>query len=441
MKVIQCTLFSVLLSISTLSAQKVELGDAVLTGFSGVVLPDSKEVFPQTIKTPRKVFTNRVVDETFINVNGASAIVKSMKAQNGQIWDRTVIKNKPKLIVKAKDVGQVFGIALDDAKNPNIYLTASSFYGLHIVTNDLPNKLKIGNQIFTTDDKDTRAERQIRGARFARWMDGMFGAGGGPGSVWRVDGTTGKVSKFADITLDGVANSGAALGNIAYDKAHKQFFVSDLDTGMIHRLSMQGRDLGYFDHGVTARKLHNLMPIPHNSLDRANIQSRNFDSTNIKTWGYAREGRRVYGVAVSNNRLFYAVYNGLNRASEIWSVGLDKSGNFTKNVRFELLVKQTKNNYPITDIIVRANGEMILAQRALNSGSYAFNSFLNNGNAQVLKYNLKVPQDGKRDRWYPQAQEYFTGFEVPYRKGVGGIALGYLYNSDGSLKFVALLFG
>ena len=35
--------------------------------------------------------------------------------------------------VFAKDVGQVFGVALDDQTQPNIYLAATSAFGLNIV--------------------------------------------------------------------------------------------------------------------------------------------------------------------------------------------------------------------------------------------------------------------------------------------------------------------
>ncbi|MGA9604361.1 MAG: hypothetical protein WBQ82_09630, partial [Methyloceanibacter sp.] len=109
--------------------------------------------------------------------------------------------------VSAGKVGQVFGVALDDATPPNIYVTATSAFGLH------------------RSDGNTD------------WMAGMWGPGGGPGTVWKLDGASGnKPSIIAEITLDGRANSGAALGNIAFDRWNKQFFVSDLETGMIHRL-------------------------------------------------------------------------------------------------------------------------------------------------------------------------------------------------------------
>lgn len=433
MRRIQSLLLSTLLCTGIAAAQAVTLGDAAITGFSGIVAPGRDERFPQVIKTPRGDRINRVEDELFIDPDGPSLVVKSLRGQEGKLWDASILPNPIKLKVSAKEIGQVFGVAMDDATPPNIYVAATSFYGLHIVTDDLPNQIKVGRKTFVTGDLDRRPERQLRGKRFARWMAGMFGQGGGPGTVWKIDGKTGRVSKFSEITLDGVPNSGPALGNIAYDKGHKNLFVSDLDTGMIHRLSLDGRDLGRFDHGMTARQLHGLRPIPLNPLDRADIQSANFDATDPKTWGYAREGRRIYGLTVSGSRLYYAVYNGPDRASEIWSVGLEADGDFrAKDVRFELLVRSAEKNLPITDMILRNGTEMVLAQRPLNTGSYAFDSFMAPGEPQVLKYHLKLPQDGLRDRWYPQAQEYYLGFEPPYRRSIGGIALGYLYRADGS---------
>jgi hypothetical protein len=73
-------------------------------------------------------------------------------------------------------------------------------------------------------------------------MPGQFGLdkGGTPGSVWKIDGVTGVVSLFANITHDGKDNAGPGLGDIAYDSATQQFFVSDLETGLIHRLGLDG---------------------------------------------------------------------------------------------------------------------------------------------------------------------------------------------------------
>ena len=426
----------ILLLLGSISLSALELGDAVMTKFSGVVAPKANEKFPKRIKLPKGLKFSQYNDELMIDVNAPSLIVKSLQSSKEHIWDASVLQHELKLSIKAKDIGQVFGIAIDDAKVPNIYATATSFYGLNIVTNDIPNKLRINKKPFITGDVDTRPERQVRGRKEAYWMAGQFGKGGTPGTVWKINSKSGKVTKLIDIKLDGKSNSGPALGNIAYDRAHKQLFVSDLDTGMIHRVSLNGQDLGHYDHGIEAREVYGLKPIVLNPFDRADIKSRNFDSTNRKTWGYARAGRLVYGLAVAKSRLFYAVYNGKDAPSEIWSVALDKKGNFVKkSSRFELRLGGLKANMPVTDIAVTNDGKMFLAQRALNVGSYSMQNFLNSVDAQVVVYHLKKPQDGRLNRWYQEPQEYSIGLEAPYRKARGGVAIGYGYDIDGNIDY------
>ena len=426
----------ILLLLSSISVSALELGDAVMTKFSGVVTPKASEKFPKRIKLPNGLKFSQYNDELMIDVNAPSLIVKSLQSFKEHIWDASVLQNKPKLSIKAKDIGQVFGITIDDAKVPNIYATATSFYGLNIVTNDIPNKLRINKKPFITGDVDTRPEREVRGKKEAYWMNGQFGKGGTPGTVWKINSKSGKVTKLIDIKLDGKPNSGPALGNIAYDRGHKQLFVSDLDTGMVHRISLSGQDLGHYDHGVEAREVYSLKPLILNPFDRADIKSRNFDSTNRDTWGYARAGRLVYGLAVAKSRLFYAVYNGKDAPSEIWSVALDKKGNFVKkSSRFELRLGGLKANMPVTDMVVTNDGKMFLAQRALNVGSYSMQNFLNAVDAQVVVYHLKKPQDGRLNRWYQEPQEYSIGLEASYRKARGGVAVGYGYDIDGNIDY------
>jgi len=62
--------------------------------------------------------------------------------------------------VSAGDVGQVFGVILDDATPPGIYLTATAAFGLHR----------------TADNRD--------------WMPGMWGPGG-PGAIYKLDASSG----------------------------------------------------------------------------------------------------------------------------------------------------------------------------------------------------------------------------------------------------------
>ena len=58
-----------------------------------------------------------------------------------------------------------------------------------------------------------------------------------------------RVSLFA--TLPG--NSGPGVGDVVFDRASRQFFASDLDSGLVHRFSETGQVIDSFDHGVTGR--------------------------------------------------------------------------------------------------------------------------------------------------------------------------------------------
>ena len=186
------------------SAQDLQPGEAYVTRFSGTTTKNSRTIIDVTGTV------GSIVD---VRQPGESA--------QGQHW----LSEPQRLPVTAGEIGQVFGVALDDSDPPNVYLTATSAFGLH-----------------RTPDN-------------AGWMVGQWGAQGGPGTVWKLSADNGyKPEIFADITLNGRGNSGPALGNIAYDKWNKQLYVSDLETGMIHRLSASdGQDLGRYDHGTQGR--------------------------------------------------------------------------------------------------------------------------------------------------------------------------------------------
>jgi len=127
--------------------------------------------------------------------------------QPGYVWDGRLLTAPKTFDVLAKDVGQVFGVALDDQTPPNIYVAATSVFGLNIVGRG----------------SDGLPQRRKKGGPGAGWMKGQFGLDlrGGPGGIYKIDGRTGAVALFANVTLDGVPNPGPGVGNLAYDSAHK----------------------------------------------------------------------------------------------------------------------------------------------------------------------------------------------------------------------------
>ena len=384
-------------------------GDAVVTGFSG------------TIAAAQRGANRSATDLTFINPDGPSARVVDL-TRPGYVWDGRLFPAPKTFDVLAKDVGQVFGVALDDATPPNIYVAATSMFGLNLVSRA----------------RDGSFVRQKKGGPGAGWMKGQFGLElqGGPGAIYKVDGRTGVATLFANVTLNGVPNPATGLGNLAYDAAHKQLFVSDLYTGMIHRFDLDGRDLGApFDHGVSGLGAAQIAPVPFNPANRPNIANASFDSEQPATWGFAPAARRVWGLAVHEERLYYSAGNGsAANGPQIWSVGIQTDGNFAADPRWELDVPAQAGLLPISDIAFSRQGAMILAQRAAIAASYDYSAFTQAGAPRVLRFWLKDAKDPPSPgRWKLAPEEYAVGFAGDYRNTNGGVALGYGYNQDGTL--------
>ncbi|MDR3494867.1 MAG: peptidoglycan-binding protein [Ancalomicrobiaceae bacterium] len=392
----------------------VRPGNLVVTGFSGTRLADRGADS-----------TTANADAIAIETDGASLRILDASAATGPGADQATATREVATF-SARSIGQVFGVVLDDAINPatkapapNIYATATSAYGLNIV---LPP---------ATPDGWPR--RSLGGDPSADWMAGQWGTAtgadgkpvsGGPGSVWRIDGVTGDVTLFATIATDGKPNSGAGLGNIAYDAVSRQFFVSDLETGLIHRLDASGKDLGSFDHGVTARPAARLEPVPDDPAKRADIKSAAFRADDPATWGYAHPSRRVWGLNVSAGRLYYAVADG----PEIWSAAIAADGSLG-DPRREILIPKDQGIFEISDITFDTNGWIYLAERPPVTGNYDYLLLAAQAPAKVLRYR----PDPATNAWAAVPDEFAVGLEGERRQTDGGVAIGYGYKPTGGI--------
>ena len=389
---------ALLLGVSAATAQQsvIAKGDAVVTGFSG---SKTATDLPADLHP---------LDKTFIDLDGASAQVFDLStlgtAPRGQVSDVAT-----KLKIKAAETGQLFGVTLDDLAQPNAYLTATSLFGLQIV--------------------DQSGNRLVTGDAGAKWMAGQFGPENNPGAIYKLDGATGKVALFTILKTGGKDNAGPALGNITFDSVSRQLFVSDLETGLIHRLSLNGEDLGQFDHGEDGRKAQGLDAIAFDPSRRMDITSAAFNSEDAATWNYADARRRVFGLAISKGRLYYAVAEG----PSVWSVSIGNDGTFGNDARIELEPDGTTASSDITDILFDGAGVMILSQRGSISGAYDYEKFATPQQSSVLRYAYSE----KEGRWVAAPEEYAIGLKTDYRATQGGVALNYGYDKFGNINYGA----
>ena len=373
-------------------------GDAVVTGFSGVRSP--QQVAPGVDP----------LDKTFIDLDGSSVRLIDLSNPGAPPQGQVIPARNP-FTVTARQVGQVFAVAQDDATPPNIYVAATSAYGLPIVA--------------AQPDRDGTPRRLRRGEAGAQFMPGLFGpaaAGGGPGSIWKIDGRTGAVNLFANIP-----NSGAGLGDIAFDPEHRQFFVSDRGSGLIHRVGLDGAAHGTFDHGVVGRTAVGLVAVSDQAQNRLNIQNPAFDPGDPQSWNYPTPARRTFGLAVFQQRLFYAVAEG----PQVWSVGLNPDGGFAGNASWELSAPPLPRPTEIASILFDAEKQIYLAERGAPTGAYDFKALAVAGGARVLRYRLREPSDPPGPgRWAPVPDEYSVGYRPNYRNTNGGLAFGYRYTQN-----------
>ncbi len=217
----------------------------------------------------------------------------------------------------AANLGEVFGVTLDDESVPNIYLTATTVYG-----NFPPGP-------------------------------------GGYGAVYKLDGTTGGISSGS---IPGQGD--ASLGSVCHNRSGNGgswLYVSSLEDGRIYRVNADSLVVhpSSYDHGIAGRAAAAMAPIP--------------DPSSLNT--LSPLGRRVWGVQVHEGRLYYGVWwedathaSAVDR-NEVWSVALNPAtGAFlpaTAMLEVSLPPASTVVNWslPVASIDFSRSGAMLLAER------------------------------------------------------------------------------
>lgn len=265
------------------------------------------------------------------------------------------------------NMGQVFGIAIDEDGNGDIFVTSTTCYS----------------------NAPTSAN--------------AFGPAGS-GGIYRINGTTGAVSTFASLP-NGLTGSG--LGNIAYDVDNAQLFVTNHFDGLIYRFSMAGTQLSTF-----------------NFPGANNFPGQAYDPDFVPL------GERLWGIGVNGGRVYFSVWNedlGTGRSSatvanEIWSIGLDANGDFTGNAQLEITMPSYSASVdwsaPVSDIAFDCKGNILLAERGMR------------GDDQPQAHDSRVLEFAPNGMggFNPAPTEYPIG-ALSNTNAAGGVDYGFAFDS------------
>jgi hypothetical protein len=259
---------------------------------------------------------------------------------------------------------------------------------------------------------------------FAADVVGAVG-GGGAGAIYKLATATGTPSLFCTLPNTDPCAPGTTcapgLGNLTYSCAHDVIYCTNIEDGRIYRISMAGVALEAYDFGDQA--IEAATADPNDSV------------------GPAPLGRRTWGVGVSGDRLYFAVWNedqafpsaGNN---EIWSIPLTAgTGAFAGAIpTLEVSIPDYQTaawSNPVADIAFDANCCMYLAERSQQGpGNPGYHV------SRLLKYCPDAATGG-----YSLSSDYFeTGVFGIENSAAGGVGIdlspgGLVYATSDALAF------
>ncbi|MEE2681871.1 MAG: hypothetical protein VX641_05810 [Planctomycetota bacterium] len=248
-----------------------------------------------------------------------------------------------------------------------------------------------------------------------------IGSLGGPGSIYRLDGTTGAPSELISLPNQ-FAQGYPSLGNIAFECNRNILFASNFDDGLVWSIDpVSGTPVDTYRH------VDGLVMGPAGDPNDAP--------------GYAPLGARVWAVQPVGDRLYYSVWvedmgrPDANRNNEVWSVGIDALGQFVPGTRqFEFSSpdidsQKSQGTNPIADLAQGPDCCLYAAERTMvsdtNSGSH--------------DSRLLVACPGASGGWVIDDAAYTIG-QIP-DSAAGGVAVDFIDGGSVWATADAALFG
>ncbi len=270
------------------------------------------------------------------------------------------------------NLGNVFGLCLDDDSPPNIYVTSTTLYGY------------FGNATFGTLGPSGVLASEV---------------------IYKIHKTTGAVTVFADLTP---ANpiSHAGLGNITYDRVTQHFYVTNMCDGQIYRLDLNGTIIDSFDPFSLHLPLGGPPPIFEILGERLwaidVYQDRVYFSVWLKDRGHQTTSWPASAL-VSPTCPLCPSAPAANPNNSIWSVQIDPlTGAFYPlTLRLEILVDYLVNpnppppnfpmvtcSNPVSDIDFSPNGRMLVSERSMLNDTCGLPCSRVPGNPLIGSYTL-----------------------------------------------------
>jgi hypothetical protein len=264
-------------------------------------------------------------------------------------------------------------------------------------------------------------------------MSTQLAPGGTGGDVFRINGTTGVITKLASLpntTYDPLpANTGqyskyVGLGNVSHNNVNNVLYVTNLDNGLMYVLNATtGATLGTYDH------------LPGTPDDPNRIFTTNL--------------RQVYGVSYNSvdNKVYYAVPTIEANCSgnsyyvtqnSIYSVGLNADGTInasSKTLVVHIPILTSSNTcssgrayYPvISDIEFNSEGtQMLIAERTLADRDTPLNNPTKPTDLEVYAHESRVMKYNLSGSTWSQSVVYSVGnYNNRLTNSTGGVDFGY----------------
>jgi hypothetical protein len=192
---------------------------------------------------------------------------------------------------------------------------------------------------------------------------------GGPGTIYRLDGTTGAVSVVIKLPqqIDATQPAGEqypGLGQLSFDPVTQRLFGSNFEDGRVYSIDPSN------GAGFKVRSTYLHGGVITGALPDAGLAIPNEPA------GYASLGKRIWAVKATMGRLYYSLWSedgsrpNAAAANEIWSVAYDANGEFvagTARKEFDVPPRANSNySNPVADITFDNNCCMLVAERSMS---------------------------------------------------------------------------